>query len=347
VPVALNKWWVGHPDQRYWMEITDRDDVGSDLNAPQLDVRGNEPWSYALVAEVQPGDRVLHYKTNHPGGGALIGWSEVTDAASEGVISWQAHTAGGEEQGVKEGASWYAPLTGFQAFESPVRGKDLGPIDASVVGVRDAVTSTYGSPPYFPFYQYRPGEVRAQQGYLAKFPLELLDLLPALSAVRDTPRVDDSPGDDEVEEETKPQGSRVAHGRLTRTQDPELRAAIERRSLDVVIDYYTGLGATDIVEVGKPYDLRLTLEGQTRHVEVKGSSLRIESVELTINEVTHAEDFQPTDLAVVDNISYQRQAGAGLKTSGGDLRRWSDWWPNEEDLRATKFSYALPAQHCQ
>ncbi len=43
------------------MEITDREDPGEDLNAPQLDDRGREYWSHSLVTEAQPSDIVLHW----------------------------------------------------------------------------------------------------------------------------------------------------------------------------------------------------------------------------------------------------------------------------------------------
>src|SRR5688572_14785057 len=78
-----------------------------------------------------------------------------------------------------------------------------------------------------------------------------------------------------------------------------------------------------------------------RHVEVKGSRLLIETVELTINEVNHSATFQPTDLVVVDGIEYHRESD-GITTSVGRCRIWRDWTPLADDLSARKFAYALP-----
>jgi len=50
---------------------------------------------------------------------------------------------------------------------------------------------------------------------------------------------------------------RVQTGRTTRIQDPQLRSAIETHAVDAAIDHYTELGATEIVKLGKPYDIRL------------------------------------------------------------------------------------------
>ena len=30
-------WWDGIPDERYWCEVTDRDDIGANLWCPQAD----------------------------------------------------------------------------------------------------------------------------------------------------------------------------------------------------------------------------------------------------------------------------------------------------------------------
>ncbi len=39
--MAINKWWEDDDRQRYWMEITDRDNLGVDLHAPKTDQSGN------------------------------------------------------------------------------------------------------------------------------------------------------------------------------------------------------------------------------------------------------------------------------------------------------------------
>ena len=57
------RWWDGDSAESYWMEITDRSDLGVDLKAPQRDDSGAEKWTYALVREVSPGDVVLHWST--------------------------------------------------------------------------------------------------------------------------------------------------------------------------------------------------------------------------------------------------------------------------------------------
>ena len=58
------------------MEITHRTDIGGNLHAPKLP---EGYWSYDLVSQVQPGDRVLHWSGAER---ALVGWSEVVASAT-------------------------------------------------------------------------------------------------------------------------------------------------------------------------------------------------------------------------------------------------------------------------
>lgn len=92
---------------------------------------------------------------------------------------------------------------------------------------------------------------------------------------------------------------------------------------------------------GKPFDLSVVIDGATRHVEVKGSSLDMDTVELTINEVTHAQRFQPTHLIVVTGIQWS-DVPDGYSTTGGTLHWWPDWTPEDGDLAPRRFAYSLP-----
>jgi hypothetical protein len=110
----------------------------------------------------------------------------------------------------------------------------------------------------------------------------------------------------------------------------------------VARQYYEGLGATEIKEIGKPYDLLVRGLGKELHVEVKGSSVEAGAVELTVNEVTHAHNHKPTDLVVVDCIRFRKRSDGEYVTSGGQRRVWRDWEPEDALLSPTRFRYDLP-----
>jgi hypothetical protein len=57
-------WWEHRPDEKFWLEVTDRPDLGANLNAPQTKEDGKEYWSYSLIKAIYEGDAVYHYDGN-------------------------------------------------------------------------------------------------------------------------------------------------------------------------------------------------------------------------------------------------------------------------------------------
>jgi hypothetical protein len=49
---SMAYWWDAKPDERYWCEITDREDIGADLKCPQTNEAGGEYWSYSFINDV-------------------------------------------------------------------------------------------------------------------------------------------------------------------------------------------------------------------------------------------------------------------------------------------------------
>jgi hypothetical protein len=338
--MAMNTWWDDDPAQRYWMQITDRDDLDGPLLSPKL---LRLTWGYDLVSQVQPGDRVLHWRARAPHG--LVGWSEVEEYAT--VIPEYTWTPRHGEERTTLG--WQAVLGPFHPFAPPVTSVQLLPILEQILAVERALDGQHEGTIYFPITKYganRPAnkqEVRATQAYFAKFPIELFDVIPGIDSARiDTPL---DPIDTDLPEDFQRPGKKAPAGRTTRAQDPKLRAAVERRSLDVAKAYYVKeLSGTDYEEVGKPYDIRVTVQGVARRCEVKGSTMEIDTVELTVNEVEHSTAFTPIDLIVVDRMVPITDPDTGEVTSatGGRRRVWADWTPVQSDLKATKYAYTLP-----
>ena len=330
--MTINAWWNSDPSESYWMEITDRADLGGELWAPKVDATGAESWSYALVSYVQPGDRVFHWHKNAAGEPALIGWSEAEGPLSSEVRSWQARGTAGRARGVPiRGEAWVMPLKGLRHLSTPISRSDLnGVLYAPVLAALQQTQIEIGQSQsaYTPFQHYGGRELRAQQVYLTKFPAALVAILfpghtPA-TAVKASP------------------GPRRGRGQSF-VADAERRSAIERHAVEIAKAHYIALGATGITELGKPYDLLLTLDNEKRHVEVKGSTVpNIETVELTQGEVVHARSWKATDLLIVDGIACGPGKNGPLTTEGGTVRLFRDWSPSDHALRPTHLRYTLP-----
>ena len=124
-------------------------------------------------------------------------------------------------------------------------------------------------------------------------------------------------------------------------QDPEMRSAVELYAESIATLYYESQGFR-VQKFGKPFDLLCEKECESIHVEVKGSRTRLDTVILTINEVSDAEnaDWQ-SDLFIVDQIVVESDGGK-LVAGGGVARLIQKWVPIKEMLAPYQFKYRLP-----
>src|SRR3954451_989318 len=123
------------------MEITHREDLGANLHAPKLDAG---EWSYDLVSQVQPGDRVLHWKSGSTR--ALLGWSEVAGPATTvPQYTWQPRgTVGRALTGPRTSEGWVAPLGGLTTFSQPPTLDSLLPLLDDLMVLNAALTAKHG-----------------------------------------------------------------------------------------------------------------------------------------------------------------------------------------------------------
>ena len=334
-PVAINEWWVTDPKQRFWMEITDRDDLGSDLFAPTTDGSGRPYWGYELITYVQPGDIVLHWHKTLAGEPGVVGWSQATGTYEDTDISWQAHGTVGRASGtLKPRPAWRMPLMNYTPLGTPVLISEVRARDAELRKVQSGLEAKYpGGALYFPFGFSDKRELRAQQTYFVKMPREVLEVL-SLDDLEATPGPKPRPAK---------KGKSAKRGGSGYLADSAVRSAIEWRAVNLATEAYEALLYT-VAYTGssEPYDLEVSKGSEVRRVEVKGSSGAATTVELTNGEVDNSRDWQPTDLYVVDGIQWWREADGSVQADGGDVRWWKDWTAKDSRLKAIKFRYKLP-----
>lgn len=156
----VNRWWADDPSEIYWIEITARPDIGTNLKAPQSSNSG-----HFLVKEVQSGDVVYHYDMNSH---SFVGHSISTGNWWEEEIEWP-HTRPG----------WYSELVSFE---------QIGPItlsrfqeDWDLIAEKRSELISLVKTAYFPFESGEKRPTRpVQGGYLCKMPrfmVEFLNLL--------------------------------------------------------------------------------------------------------------------------------------------------------------------------
>lgn len=196
--MAINRWWEHDPGELFWLEVTQRGDLGSDLHAPQTNESGRDYWSYSLVREVDDGDIVFHYsKRDH----AIALWSRADGGWWEDEIYWGARGTVGRSNKPYDRPGWVHGLDGPFPTAGTLTLEELRRREGTLINIRGALEDEHDSPLYFPFELGQRRELRAAQGYLFKLPAAVVEAFPSLSASlqADAPR------------SHRPQGTREQH----------------------------------------------------------------------------------------------------------------------------------------
>lgn len=320
---AIGKqWWSGDPAQRYWMELVNVAEWGTELVAP------DEP-RHALMYDVNIGDIVFHWVgKNNPLKlkSGMYGASVVAGELIPNAGEWEGAPANTIE------------LTGYTAFEKPRLLPDLREFETEILALLANLKSAGNTTVHFPFSKHKTAGLKPNQRYLTKLPAQLLDIVPILRPDSDWGGLVDPviipPIDPSV-----PEFRRRYSGIC---MDPVLRKAIEVAAVDQASSHYRGLGY-EVKDVGltHSYDLLATRGVEVRHIEVKGSQAHIEKIQLTRNEVNHANLFENTDLVLVSDIQWTRQEDGGILTEPGLMQLIPSWRPSPENLKPTTFEYFL------
>ncbi|WP_346008172.1 protein NO VEIN domain-containing protein [Janibacter terrae] len=333
--MPINEWWLGDSRERYWVEITNREDLGVNLIAPQVNDAGREEWSYELLRHVRPGDLVLHW--HKESGPALVGYSHVAAPAFASSLEWQSRgTYGRTHPNVGLEDAWEVPLQGYRELASPVHLDRVRELEQELRNVRTGLESTFNGAIYFPFAISDKRPIRSAQAYLTKFPAALVDAIPELKELGQA--AVDEPGDSATPRAPKSRAGAGASG-YGRQPDAERRRAVERYAVEQVIKHYgdaLGYMAED-VGARESWDVTLRRGDEERHIEVKGSTTDRLAIDITEGEVRHSEAISTT-LVVIDQI----QMDGELNCSGGRWRVWSNWTPDRSELIPTAYRHPLP-----
>jgi 5-methylcytosine-specific restriction protein A len=177
------RWWEADSRERYWLEATDREDIGVDLRAPLVDASGQDNWRYTLFRETMVGDVVFHYDSRHTNG--IIGWSRVAAAPEPTSILWKARGSYARERGAvaEELPGYRVPLEGYTRLQNPLTLTQLRAARSTLVGVVEAGKARGKPVQYFPFELSERRDVRPMQGYAFKLPAAFVEAFPQLQGV--------------------------------------------------------------------------------------------------------------------------------------------------------------------
>lgn len=190
--VLKNLWWRDKHEEIYWMEITDRPDLGTDLHAPQRGNSGKEIPSYSLIREIAPGDIVFHY---HKDSHAILAWSMATGSVWDDEIVWGAHGTSSRSAGIRPYSrpGWRLGLERFTQLSTALQLSELREQEETIQQIRNELALNNPGSLYFPFALSEKRPLRPDQGYLAKFPLALVRELAQLNQIMSRREIREKP----------------------------------------------------------------------------------------------------------------------------------------------------------
>ena len=187
---SLEGWWEDEPGETYWLEITQREDLGADLRAPQQNEQGRPYWSYSLVREVADDDIVFHYSMHDR---SIRLWSRASGGWWEDDIYWGARGTVGRATDPYDRPGWCHGLDGPFELDGEVTLDALRTGEPEIRAIRDELLDDFGAPLYFPFELGDKRPLRTAQGYLFKLPAAVVRAFPALASVDTAPSPEVAP----------------------------------------------------------------------------------------------------------------------------------------------------------
>jgi hypothetical protein len=182
----IHAWWRHDPQQRFWLEITDRYDIGIDLHCPQRDSAGGHNPGFSLIWWVNVGDIVFHYDLNRQ---AITSWSRAAGPVTEAPTIWRSHRSATRRR-LKTALpqpGWWLDLDGPFLLDQPLSIAQLAEHNADIRDILERLQAAHRGSLYFPFFWWADWQLRPMQYYLNKLPAELVSRFPHLAAATLTP----------------------------------------------------------------------------------------------------------------------------------------------------------------
>jgi Domain of unknown function (DUF3883) len=347
---VLAYWWEREPAENVFMEITRRDDIGSDLKAPSAARGGAATASYTLVPLVRPGDVVIHYDSRRE---AIVGVSVAASGPEPAPIHWVARGTYARRAG--EQARWLpgirVTLSQYRKLDPPVTLTEIRARRDVLLALREDIQArASGQPVYFPWIPYQD-TLRTFQSYLVKMPQDAVSVFPQLRAAVDQAEARSS-GFTPVSPVEQAEGAvEDAAGKVARPGrgqgfqlDQDVKVAVEARAMNMATEFYGETWIVEDVHGSESFDLVCRRGDEVKHVEVKGTTTDGAEVILTPNEVRHAREHPFTALFVLSNVSTERAEDGAVTATGGVRHLYDPWHLNDGTLTPLGFRYQVPAR---
>jgi len=178
--IRINAWWERRAGERYWLDLTKRDDRGKILASPRGEGKWGDFWGHRLITHVKSGDVVFHYD---PSQQAITSCSLAKGRVVKEHLSWSL-PAGSEGEGVTNHrvASWRIDLERSTELAAAVPLDEIAKIQSSLFPSLRALEEEVGDPLYYPFEMGSAQATHLLSGYVFKLPEVFVNGFPELES---------------------------------------------------------------------------------------------------------------------------------------------------------------------
>jgi Domain of unknown function (DUF3883) len=242
-------------------------------------------------------------------------------------------------------------LDRFTQLKPPVAMAEIRGHRGELLALRERMQDrAAGHPIYFPWIPYQD-TLRTFQSYLVKMPQDAISLFPQLRALVDElagnapRRAVRSPAEQAMAAVIDAAGKLARRGGGQGFQlDQDVKVAVEAYAMNAATEFYLEDWDVEDVHGTESYDLICRHHGETKHVEVKGTTTDGSEVILTPNEVRHAREYPCTALFILSNITIERADDGTVTAAGGDRNLFDPWPIDDGTLLPLGFRYQVPGR---
>lgn len=174
---AINAWWERRPEERYWLDVTSREDPDGFLASPQGEGSDASRWTRRLIKHVRGGDVIFHYDAAQ---GGIVAASVCHGRVENRWLSWSTVAGNNVEEGRMR--SWSIGLDPPTLLDAVVPLSEIARIQWSLYPALRALEDEVGDPLYYPFEMGSQRDTRPLPGYVLKLPAILVHGIPGLAS---------------------------------------------------------------------------------------------------------------------------------------------------------------------
>lgn len=164
----INAWWERLPGERYWLDVTQRDERDELLAAPRGQGRTANSWTHRLITHVRDGDIVFRYD---PSQRSITGWHHANGRVEKRDLSWPlASEHAGNGSAVRRLPSWRIGLREPTWLRTGVSLTEVARVQWDLFPALRDLEDRSGGPLYYPFEMGVRDTTQPLSGYVFKLP---------------------------------------------------------------------------------------------------------------------------------------------------------------------------------